>query len=65
MLRIQIPLLPDSDTGVCEDSPTTLPSEPEFVHRPPLCSNLCILRQVQKLILLGATILFAVLLYQF
>lgn len=69
MLRIRIPPNPesdsDSDTGMSEEmSPTAFPSEPELVHRTPLCSNLCILRQVQKLICLGAAVLFAILLYQ-
>ncbi len=63
-LRIRIPPLPDLDPGMSEEmSPTTLPSESEVVHRTPLCSNLCIVRQIHKLILLGATVLFAVLLY--
>lgn len=66
-MRIRIPPSdPDSDSesSVGEEmSPATLASEPELVHRTPLCSNDCILRQVDKLILLGATILFAVLLY--
>ncbi len=72
-LRIRLPPLPessesdsdsDSDSGMSEEmSPATLPSEPELVHRTPFCSNLCCLRQVDKLILLGAIVLFAVLLY--
>jgi hypothetical protein len=54
----------DSDTGMSEEvSPAAFPSEPELVHRTPLCSNLCVVRQVHQLILLGATVLFAVLLY--
>lgn len=65
IMRIRIPPSDsDSESSVSEEmSPATLPSEPELVHRTPLCSNDCILRQVDKLILLGATILFAVLLY--
>jgi hypothetical protein len=70
-LRIRVPPLPefsdsdsDSDTGMSEEmSPTTLTSETEFINRPPFCSNLCCLRQIHKLILLWATVLFAILLY--
>ncbi len=70
-LRIRLPPLPesedsdsDSDSGMSEEmSPATFTGEPEFVHRTPFCSNLCCLRQIHKLILLGATVLFAVLLY--
>lgn len=74
MLRIRIPPTieedsdsdsdTDSDTGVSEEmSPATLSSETKIVHRAPLCSNLCILRQVQQFVLLGSTVLLAVLLY--
>jgi hypothetical protein len=71
MLRIRIPPNYEeedsdsaSDTGVSEEmSPAAFPSETEIVHRTPLCSNLCILRQVQKFIVLLTTVLFAVLLY--
>lgn len=72
MLRIRIPPTieedleseSDSDTGMSEEmSPAALPSETEVVHRTPLCSNLCILRKVHQFIGLGATVLFAVLLY--
>lgn len=71
-MRIRIPPIDetefdsdsDSDTGMSEEmSPATLPSETEVVHRTPLCSNLCILRQVQQFIVLGASVLFAILLY--
>jgi hypothetical protein len=74
MLRIRIPPIDesefdsdddsDSDTGMSEEmSPATLPSETQIIHRPTLCSNLCILRQVHQFILLLATVLFAILLY--
>ena len=70
-LRIRLPPLPesedsdsDSDSGMSEEmSPATLSSETQVVHRPPLCSNRCILRQVHQFILLLATVLFAILLY--
>ena len=72
MLRIRIPPTieeesdddSDSDTGMSEEmSPATLASETQIIHRAPLCSNSCILRQVDKFIGLFAIVLFAVLLY--